>query len=249
MEAYIHLSVNRLDLFRAMRRGAAACETARRLAATHADAALALAQCEAEEGRTREALAGEWRSAQMDPSGTFLVYFLAWDLAAQGDWKRAWEIAGAGGAGPEEYEGLLLRARLALIAGDDQRAAAFYQRAIALGPDRIEALLGMGEIREKQDPREALEYYRRARAMDPALALATDALCGGLAAAKDPQAADICELANLQDPSLAAGWKNLGRVLLAKKDRAGAGKCLAHAALLTPEDRELKEWLESARSE
>lgn len=198
-QASIYLTVNRLEWYRALRpAGSAACGAARIDSTADATAALAMAECEAEEGRRQSALDYVARSARLDPNGTYLVWFSAWDLAAAGQKEAAWRLAAKAQPGRPEYERLLLLGLLALQAEDHDRAAAIYRQALELRPDGIEALLGLGQALEPRDPAGAVEYFRRAREADPQFPPATDALCRALTTTGNQQAPAVCGLAELQ---------------------------------------------------
>ena len=101
----------------------------------------------------------------------------------------------------------------------------------------------MGQALQKNNPAEAVIFFRRAREVEPALGLAADGLCGALAAVGDPEATQACETANQLDPLLAQAWKNLGVEFLDQKNFERASDCFQHARLLLPGDRELAELL------
>lgn len=71
---------------------------------------------------------------------------------------------------PAWSEGFVERAQLRLVEGDASGARADFELALRLEPRRYDALLALGELKEKSgDKKGALEAYRRALALAPKL--------------------------------------------------------------------------------
>lgn len=122
---------------------------------------------------------------------------------------------------PDDFRWHYLRGYSARVAGRLQEAAAHLERALALAPEFLPALLRLGDVRlELGEPQPARTLYERALALDPEVAAAHEGLGRAAAAlADDALAAERYERALELEPEatalhypLAQAYRRLGQV-------------------------------------
>ncbi len=188
-------------------------------------------------GRSREAAAVLAAALRTHPGDEALRHRLAGLYQALGDHDRARALfLRPGGGDPKDPSSLRALAALDLEDGDNA-AAARHLRALgpALRPDDRE-LLGLALQRQGRWG-DARAQYLKVLAVDPRRDAVWAQLSGGDAAAGDtPAARADLESGVRASPRSPVLWDQLGRLLYADKDYAGADRAFGTLAHLDPGD-------------
>ena len=189
-----------------------------------------------EDGNSHAALAVTRLMRSTDADPFFAQLQLAQALSRVGD-----HIAARGHAvdaivlRPSDAEGYVVAADIERSLGDVASAKQFFEKALALEPDCLEAHLGLGIIHEPTQPRVALKHYQAAAQADPESAPVQYNLGNVLSQLRYYGLAEEAYRAAIAaDPHHAQAHCNLGVLFMKKHDVAQATREFRRAVELDP---------------
>lgn len=151
---------------------------------------------------------------------------------------------------PDDWDANLAIARILFEKGNYKEAISRYEPVLKHDSTNTEALWGIGRCNYRLGNfSESVEWYRRALVLLPGHIGLMEDLSYGLINSNQPEAAlELYQKIVSADPSVAAGWAGIGRVLLITGKPGESLKHLRKALELDPGNKEIEAVLRQAKN-